>query len=223
MKFFLTNEDASELRKGREHIFNGEDRDLYFHLGHFNAWYAGAEIRLTLLLAAAVKATDLRAFDILTKGMDARVKLNRLREASLSFKPIGPNLTARFDVFERHLIPLRNRIAHTYAVLERDNEHISFTSLGKIPKRGATPAKEDLISTLELFEAGVWLRLFHNDLKAAAKALAHSETLETDHPQSPLLPKVHRADGHKDRATTPGRKERKRLRKGLPTRGKRGA
>lgn len=177
-------------------------------------WYAGVEMWLTFTLAKATHSTNLTSFDMLTKGMDARVKLSRLREASKTFKPIGPKLSARFDFFEKSLIPLRNRLMHSHLSLERDGNNIAITKLSSIPPRGQLPKPADLMPSLELFEYGAWLFMLNNDVKSACRGLARSQMIEIDNPESPLPPQAQPDRLDKVRHAIGGKRDRKRLRKG---------
>ncbi len=169
MKFYTSEEDKKSLNESYLHLFErGIDRKLYFHIGYFTVWYAAVEIRLTLLLARATKSmTNLDSFELLTKGMDARIKILRLREALGDL--IGPNLDTRLNIFDRHMRPLRNSAVHSYPVCDPTHSAIGFASLNQLPSftkskpPTAKPALE--MPVLDFFEHGVWLNLFNNDLK----------------------------------------------------------
>jgi hypothetical protein len=85
----------SYLETVRKRIFEGEDRDLYLHLGHFLAWYSKAELSLTITMAMVLGERDLAAFQQLTKGLDARTKIQRCRKNL-------PNQEARHRPQSRH-------------------------------------------------------------------------------------------------------------------------
>src|SRR5690242_324076 len=102
-----------ELAKGREQTYAGVDRDLYTDIGFFTTWFGGAELRVTMLLAMFTNSRDLEAFDILCRGMDARVKTERLQQAIKRHGKLGPELNLRLAAFHDEIIPLRNQIAHS--------------------------------------------------------------------------------------------------------------
>lgn len=55
------------------------------------------ELRISYLLARATNIKDLSAFELLTRGMDAKIKVERFRKAARG--RIGPNLNDRLTVF----------------------------------------------------------------------------------------------------------------------------
>jgi hypothetical protein len=224
MKFRFPGYNEQQFNEARREVFtNGEDRELYLHIGYFNMWFAGCEIRLTLLLAKCTRTIDLEAFDLLTRGMDADTKIERLRRACEKFKPIGPNLHLRLNIFQNHMVPLRNKLAHTYPVGDYQRDLVVFTTLPKIPKRNQGPhPDEETISFFELFEYGAWLAHFNKDLNPISQIVAHPEMIEIENPQSPLLPGQDQQPNQRATAAVLGKRNRKRVRKGLPPRGKGG-
>jgi hypothetical protein len=193
MKFYLSKDDAISLTETRRKVFaESTDRELYLHVGYFMLWYAACELRITLLLATVTKSKDMHAFALLTKGMDAPTKIRRLRSACERSTPIGQNLEFRLRVFERHMVPLRNKLVHTYPVGDGKRNLVCFNTLANIPMPGRSlHPDEETISFLEFFEHGVWLNLFNEDLKPVCRSAAHAQTLEIASPQSPLLPGQH--------------------------------
>jgi len=223
-KFDFSNTDKASLLEAKRRLFaEGIDRDLYLHIGYFSSWYAGCEMWITLLLARLTKSTDLYSFDLLTRGLDAKTKVIRLKRICEDRGwRIGPNLQLRLNLYEGQMTDLRNKLAHTYAVADYKRNVVIFTMLGNVPVPGADRhPSEDAISFDELFENAAWLNLFNNDLKAACRSLAHSKMLEIDSPQSPLLPGQNQQPDPTKSATILGRRDRKRIRKGQPPRGKR--
>jgi hypothetical protein len=73
--------NQSYLTEVRDKIFGGPDRDMFLHVGYFLCWFAHVELNLTFLLARAINHRQLDDFELLVKGMDARVKCERLRKA----------------------------------------------------------------------------------------------------------------------------------------------
>lgn len=89
------------------------DQPYYILSGSFLSQFAFVEMKLTAILCDLTGLRDLETFHVLTKGMDARVKIERLRKlAKLHDSDIGPVLTERLKFFEEKIIPTRNDLAH---------------------------------------------------------------------------------------------------------------
>jgi hypothetical protein len=91
-----------------------EYQDMYFRVGHFIGEYSTVELAITALLAIISNFKDLEAFHTLTKGMDAKVKVERLRELAKTKKLLvekGP-FDARLMHFADKTANLRNKVAH---------------------------------------------------------------------------------------------------------------
>jgi hypothetical protein len=179
-----------ELNKVRKDIFESEDRNLFLHLGYFVAWYGSTEIWLTYLLSIAVNTNDLDSFNLLTRGMDAKVKCERLRAACrFNGYTIGPNLDDRLAYFHERIIRTRNRILHTFpVVLDDDLNTIHFTTIGKIPGqvRGYVDGGVPTMLLDQLFEQGYWLNHFAEDISSITKKRIDPKTLEIANPLSTL-------------------------------------
>jgi hypothetical protein len=187
MKFWISDADQRKLREAHDRIFvSGVDKELYFLIGYFNVWFAACELRITLLLAKYTKSFDIEAFELLTKGLDARTKSIRLREACAPHNLIGPNLNRRLLVFEKTFYDLRNKIAHCFPVSDNDKKSVNFLTLARTPHPLRTKApKAESMSFDELFEHGAWLDCFNSDLKPLSQGSVHLGRLEIDAPQSP--------------------------------------
>ena len=85
-------DDRPDFEKLRSEIFGGPDRDLYLHIGYFMSWFSAVELKITFFLALVLDDRQLEDFELLVKGMDARVKCERLRKACKRRAiSIGPN------------------------------------------------------------------------------------------------------------------------------------
>jgi hypothetical protein len=151
--FDMTDPDYEEIRKI---ALSGDEGNLYLDLGYFISWFAVSEFRITSLLQAATTSQNTTAFDLLTKGMDARVKCERLRAACDLFLPMGSNLDTRLGVFERHIIPLPNKLAHSFVACPHPFTTMHFSSQAKLPYKAF--GKEQIgdepeqMTTLEFFK-----------------------------------------------------------------------
>jgi hypothetical protein len=186
-------EDEAFLGAAQTKVFEGPDRNTYLHIGYFVTWFSAVEVRLTQLLALAVRATNLEGFELLTRGMDARIKLERLRRACRNRGNIGRNLSERLRHFEKRMIPLRNKMAHSFVITDPTYARIHFASVAKLPyaaygleQIGENP---DSLAIRDVFEHALWLNYFSNDLDKVIRAVQTdaSKIFEIDHPLSPSL------------------------------------
>jgi hypothetical protein len=225
MKFW-TEADIPWLTAERAKKFRPEspDNEMFLHIGFFISCYAVTELRLSTLLAKATQITNLRSFDLLTRGMDVRVKIERLRRACEKRPPIGPNLSARLAILDGTMRTFRNHIAHSATVPSSDKLSISFASLSAMPVSVTNRHPDQEISaeitTLELFEYCAWLRFFQIDLREAHRGLAHRGMFETDPPHAPLLRGSDQPHAPPKPFAKPNRRGRKRDRKGQTPRRK---
>ena len=185
--------DEDILKQVREQVLSGVDRDLYSHVGYFLTWYAQVEFRITGLMAVVAMERDFSAFHILTKGMDAGTKVRRLRELCKTKKrEIGPAFSARLQIFKDKHCDLRNRLSHTALVRDENAEKFHFVTLDRLPWRvlgmanpfGHQPPDE--IDKLTLFEHGLWLQYFGEDLARVIPRAMLGASLEIETPRSPL-------------------------------------
>ena len=223
MKFWA-DADADLLKAQRTKKFAGLDSEMFLHIGFFTSAYALAELRLTALLAKATQITNLRSFDLLTRGMDVRVKIERLRRACDRGPQIGPSLSARLDIFNNIMRPFRNQISHSATVPSNDGLSISFASLAAMPLSVQNRHPDQEISPeipmLEVFEYCAWLRFFEHDLRDAHRGLAIRGSFETEPPRAPLLRGLGQPPARPTTAAKMSRRQRRRLRKGQPPRGR---
>jgi hypothetical protein len=225
MKFWTSADDLKFLQESLDkRLKEGPDQKLHFLIGFFTAAYAIVELRITLMLAKATKITQLQSFDLLTRGMDIKTKIERLRRASEKESLLGPNLIARLNIVDDYIRPLRNKVAHTYAVLDATETKLHFATLVALPKTSATRHPEatdpETIEAFELFEAAAWLRLLNAELSEAYRWQAHTGKFEIIHPRSPLRRGSGQSHDQPKTAAKLGRRERKRERKGQPLRRK---
>jgi hypothetical protein len=155
--------------------------------------------------------------------MDARVKVERLRKAMEKSRvmTMGPNLSGRLSLFYDMIIPIRNKMAHLTLSSDPKKETVHFASIAKLPfyahgldQQGERPPSMPLI---DVFEHALWLNFFSDDLNKVLNQFPR-QTLEIDHPRSPLREAAPKDRPPSKKAATPGRRERKRARKGLRTR-----
>jgi hypothetical protein len=171
---------------------------MYLDIGFFVSWYATAELALTATLAASTGTVDLEAFDILCRGMDARKKLERLRLSAKRHGGIGPNIRARFDFFEKKIIPLRNKIVHSSIAISEDDGPTRYwlSGIANLPwaQLGMGQSKTGLepyeISSRDLYSTGVWLSFFRQDLSTLPMLARARVQLEIDNPRSRLPEEV---------------------------------
>jgi hypothetical protein len=188
---FAMTTNESYLTQMRDKVFSGQDRDLFLHIGYCMSAFSMVELNITFLLARTIDYKHLDNFELLVKGMDARVKCERLRKALKGRKKaLGNNFKERLAHFENKVIGLRNKITHSMLSSPRHDGVLAFVTLAKLPwalpgsKQIGTPP--EVMSTLELFENALWLNFFADDLNAAGRVFDR-ETLEIDHPRSPTL------------------------------------
>ena len=136
----------------------GESKDLFAHVGFYLYNFGAAEFHVTILLWIFIGFQEPQAFFLLTKGMDAKAKIVRLKEAvALRGWTIGPNLKARLSHLSEAQANLRNRISHNYLDWKKDALEISnFSALPTMPDLQIGPAPET-IPSMSFFERGCWL------------------------------------------------------------------
>ncbi len=182
-----------DLVEFRTKIFSGPDAYLYLNIGYFIAWFTRAELSITYLIAIVSKITDYEAVDVLTKGMDARVKVVCLRElCRKKGKPIGKdsNLGVRLAHFQEKLIPIRNDFAHNAPSESKTGiPRIYLWGLDRLPEiypefPNPSKGKPKEITYDELFHHSLWLNYFTDDLIEVQKALLKGQPPEIVNPRS---------------------------------------
>jgi hypothetical protein len=186
-----------DRRAIKESSFVGDNGNLALHIGYFILWFGTCEGIITQLLARVLGfSNQVQRLEFVTRGLDAKAKIERLRQAAKLLMPLGSNLDNRLLHFQKKMVPLRNRIVHTWMILEVGPVH--FTSLGKI--HGVTfihdqniPSEPENIPLDDLFSHAAWIHAFSVDLLDAMESSLQSGVLEVDQPRS-HLPKAHPRD-----------------------------
>jgi hypothetical protein len=123
--------------------------------------------------------------------MDAKAKIERIKELAKLDDGLGPNLEARLDYFYRRIAGVRNRLAHC-AIIQKEREIGNYQILSL-----ASWAKVDTeydrlkelgthITAKELLELGSWLRKFVADIGQVMRALTLGRIPEIDKPLTSL-------------------------------------
>jgi hypothetical protein len=183
------------LEKERTRIFNGEDRDLYPHVGYFFTWFNNVDWKILNIMAIIMGERDLSAFNLLVSRMDARAKVRRLKRlCGIKNRAIEQPLAERLKHFEDKYCPLRDRLAHS--ALGRD-EHIPrfhYMQLDRLPWKafgmeipaGLPKQPPDHIDAITLFNHGCWLHSFSEDLNEVIYSAVRYEPLGIKTPRSPV-------------------------------------
>lgn len=172
------------------------DREMYFDIGVFMVRYAMAELNLTSLLAyLTTGTTKLEEFEMLTSGMDARVKIHRIIKAANHVGVMHPSFRKRLDFFEERIGGMRNKIAHSTIIMDPDDKdtYLLF-GVGNPPYaefkigEGPSPYKRGPLryTANQIYAASFWTSDFTDDISAAWKHARAHGTLEIAHPRSPL-------------------------------------
>jgi len=205
----MTHDPVERLR---QRIFGGKDNILYQHVGYFLAWYSSVEFRLTFLLAIVSGLRDMEVVDLLTKGMDARVKVNRVRSICQKKKrPIDKksNFGLALTDFHDKLIPVRNKLSHNaLAIAESGEPRLFITGLNRMPYKafgdpeqlGESPEE---ITFLKLFEYGLWLNHFNDDMGDTITRAMRGESLDIGSPRSWALSEHPQNHAQKDAPSNP--------------------
>ena len=175
----------------RTRFLTGDDARLSLHLGNYLQWFGIAEVNVTTMLAFILNLTQWEQLEYVVRGMDARVKCERLRQAAKAYRPLGDNVKASLSVFEQKCIPLRNRAAHSWPFLDAKTDIISFATFGRMPDRAEDGRWEFDPSTRQihiddLFSQAMWLNSFANDFSRALQRATDGGPLEVDDPKSRL-------------------------------------
>lgn len=121
------------LKPLQDKFTGGNEGKLYLQLGFYLQIFATAEVYLTSILVTILGFRDFEKLEFITRGMDARIKCERFRQAAKKYNPLGDNLKISLGIFEQECIPLRNSIAHSWAHFNPDTNIIHFASFGKTP------------------------------------------------------------------------------------------
>lgn len=206
-----------EFEAARAKIIHPDDESRFLAVGYYFSLFAQVELWLTTLLAHASGSRDYPLFEIMCRGMDARVKVERFKAAS-KYRNIelGDAFRKRLDYFENTLIPLRNDLAHKHLHEDRsDTNLVHLTTIGAIPFEAAGfPSQKGprpkALYLSELLEKGYWLRLFVKDLKQVLDHAGRGEPLEIGSPLSPLPKADQPRPRQQDAGAKLNRRERRR-------------
>jgi hypothetical protein len=205
------------LDQRRSKVFAAEeDRELYLHLGYFLSWFSAVEAYLTLMIAFLTDSKNLENFYLLARGLQPRQKVERLRILAAKYRPLGPNLTALLKLFEEDSIPLRNDLSHSRLVHAHTPGQFIITTIAKMTEEEGART----IPARELFERGHWLHWFQYDLGIMLESGLPPKTLEINAPTTPAHREANPRPPPPETRAKPGKRDRKRLRKGQPLRGK---
>jgi hypothetical protein len=205
-------------RRTEAYTADGAERDMYLDIGHFVTAFGFVDLCLSSILAVATRSLNLDMFDILARGMDARVKLERIRKVAKKQKGIGPDLEARLRIFETTMIGTRNDIAHSAFYSSNDADELRYfrVRLADMPlhkfEADSKPSKlVPTIKSLELFQYGEWLWQFGTDLRSVLHAAKRGDILELDQPKSPLRGAFPEHPSRTGKRAKSGKPARKRL------------
>ena len=202
---------STNLQALKDHLLTSVDYAGFVHIGHFVSWYAACEFMIGTILMHITGGGDPKQFDVLTRGMDARVKVERLRQAAdIAGIEIPLAFDDRLDHFTKAFVGLRNKLVHSY-LHWTDERNLEVCSIGAPPQLSGLdiPAfAPEIISEMELFERSIWLKAFAIDLGELTMALPQKRTLQKDAFHA-HLPKGHQPRQKKrDRQAKRGKRPR---------------
>jgi hypothetical protein len=186
---------SSFLENERARIFDGEDRDLYLHVGYFISWNNMVEHKITLLMALIMGEEDLSAFDLITRNLNGQTKVGRLKRlCELKKREIEQPLLDRLDHYTTKIYPLRNKLAHRSTARDEKVPRFYLVTLDRLPWKalgvavpmGMKVQAPDHIDAITVFEYGLWLHSFSEDLTEVIDCAIKREPLGIKTPRSPL-------------------------------------
>ena len=169
--------------------FENEDlnsMNLHAGIGYFNAAYSKVELAITVLLAVLTKNEDYEAFHVLTRGMDLRVKIERLRELCGPFSLIEAKsaIDMRLELMGHKICTLRNKLSHSYI----DIPDAVVPELGLSSIMGLRPATKRANTELLHLDAMAlytdWCESFFHDLLDLIPLAKKSAKFSIGHPHS---------------------------------------
>ena len=165
---------------------------MFSQVGYFITQYSNVEVAITALLAILSKFDDFEAFHIITKGMDAKTKVERLRELAKAKKliPKDGHLDKRLLHFADKTATLRNKVAHTWLLKSKgEPQKILFSNLARLPfdlfkmKKRPTPKPDEILVDV-LWEHSNWLSQLLLDMLSLIEPAKKGTTLELKKPNS---------------------------------------
>jgi hypothetical protein len=166
-----------------------EEADLCLHLGFFIQWYSAVEVWITFLLARVLDQRDPENFELLTAGMDAKIKCERLRTGCrINDFTLGVNLDDRLTYFQERIVPVRNKISHNWATVPEGSKLIHFTTFSRVPgqKRQFRAGGPTTVALQIIFDHGLWLDHFSEDISTLTGQEPLPKLLEIANPQTSL-------------------------------------
>jgi hypothetical protein len=169
-----------------------EYEEMYCQIGYFIAQYSTVELAITAIIAILSNITNFDAFHTLTKGMDAKTKVERLKELA-KFKNLiakKGNLDVRLTHFADKTAGLRNKVAHAWILKSNgDPQKILFSNFAKMPfdlfqMEKKSRYKPDQILVEILHEHSVWLGEFMQDIMSLVSSAKKGAKLELKNPRS---------------------------------------
>ncbi len=187
----MDDDDLDDYQEIEDKDFNS--LNLHAGIGYFIVAYSKVELGITTLLALLTKNEDFEAFHILTRGMDLRVKIERLQELCKPLSLIEPKsaLDIRLELLDRKICQLRNKLSHSS--IEIPSEMIPEIRLASISslKPSKTPANAETLhlETLALYTE--WCEAFFHDVLSLFSHVKKSAKFSISHPHS-MVPKEFR-------------------------------
>jgi hypothetical protein len=160
--------------------------NLHAGIGYFSAAYSKVELAITVLLAALTKNEDYEAFHVLTRGMDLRIKIERLRELCkpLSLIEDKSALDMRLLLLAGKICTLRNKLSHSYIGIP----DAGVLELGLSTIMGLRPISKNATTELLNLEAleiyTDWCESFFHDLLDLTPLAKKRAKFSIGHPHS---------------------------------------
>ncbi|MGC5777587.1 hypothetical protein [Methylobacterium sp. NFXW15] len=187
MPYDLTPEQLVVEREVRLGLHGHE---FYTLLGYFTLNFCTCEAIITRLLSWVLDMQDENKFDLLVRGMDARTKCERLRQAAQVYSPMEAKLEARVLHYLTVVIPTRNKLMHSWPQMHGDSIYFTTVSLRapglEFLNPHTTRPLAPHIEINEFFRQGMWLGEFADDLLRASQNFTDHRHLGIIAPHSSL-------------------------------------
>jgi len=155
---------ADILEWAKKEYLEGPSSELYLNIGFYLGWFAAAETSVTAALANVLGYRNWDRFELVVRGMDPRVKCERLRHACDIHKKMGTNLDGCLEHFERKCIPLRNIVAHSWPLFIPEERRAKFLGFGRMATPDADMPANRIAHMDDIFSQAMWLNLFAGTL-----------------------------------------------------------
>jgi hypothetical protein len=184
--------ESSNYLKRREAVHSGRDKELFLDIGYFVACFSTVELVITLILAGLTNSEDVASFEALVRGMDLRVKIERLKQLSQMRVGMGPQLRARLKILEEVVCKLRNGLIHGSLAIAEDDGPLRYYyfSVADMPwrqlglKSGLGESNPREVTSEYLFKCAEWLDKLRDDLAVVVQQTKHHGILELENPSS---------------------------------------